>query len=124
MDFLLSVQLHFTINPYNFDRFRDIGINEKYDAKAKLEYAVKQILQRVKRNYKLAIPQYYTDKRTNNPKIQLLLPLFMKGDKIADLVLVVDKDESGYVGKTILTVEWAYVNSRRIVKPEEDWLKI
>lgn len=78
----------------------------------------------MKRNYKLAIPQYYTDKRTNNPKIQLLLPLFMKGDKIADLVLVVDKDESGYVGKTILTVEWAYVNSRRIVKPEEDWLKI
>lgn len=29
-----------------------------------------------------------------------------------------------YIGKTILTLEWAYVNSRRIVKPDVDWLKI
>lgn len=82
--------------------------------------AVKKIVERVKRNYKLAIPQYYTDQSTNEGKIQLLLPLFLQSRNVADLALVVDKDKCHYVGKTILTLEWAYVNSRRIVKPDVD----
>ena len=48
----------------------------------------------------------------------------MQSKDIADLALVVDKGEYDYVGKTILTLEWAYVNSRRIVRPDVDWLKI
>lgn len=75
-------------------------------------------MEKVKRNYKLAIPQYYTDKFTNESKIQLLLPLFLQSRNVADLALVVDKGEYNYIGKTILTIEWAYVNSRRIVKPD------
>lgn len=86
--------------------------------------AVKKIVDKVKRNYKLAIPQYYTDKQSGKSKIQLLLPLFMQSKDVADLALVVDKGEYDYVGKTILTLEWAYVNSRRIVRPDVDWLKI
>lgn len=70
------------------------------------------------------IPQYYTDKTTGHSKIQLLLPLFLQSKDVADLALVVDKGEYSYVGKTILTLEWAYVNSRRIVRPDVDWLKI
>lgn len=108
----------------NFQRFIEIGIEDRHEAQMRFSYAVKKIEQRVKRNYKLAIPQYYTDKYTGKSKIQLLLPLFLKNDATADLVLVVDKDEAGYVGKTILTREWAYINSRRIVKPEVDWLKL
>lgn len=46
-----------------------------------LENAVKKIVEKVKRNYKLAIPQYYTDKSTNEAKIQLLLPLFFTKQK-------------------------------------------
>lgn len=84
----------------------------------------KIIVDKVKRNYKLAIPQYYTDKTTNKSKIQLLLPLFLQSKDAADLALVVDKGTYAYVGKTILTLEWAYVNSRRIVRPDVDWLKI
>lgn len=64
------------------------------------------------------------DKTTREAKIQLLLPLFLQSKDVADLALVVDKGEYGYVGKTILTLEWAYVNSRRIVRPDVDWLKI
>lgn len=75
-------------------------------------------------HHKLAIPQYYTDKNTGESKIQLLLPLFLQCKDAADLALVVDKCEFNYVGKTILTLEWAYVNSRRIVRPDVDWLKI
>ncbi len=81
------------------------------------------IIGKVKRNYELAIPQYYTDKQTGISKIQLLLPPFLQSKDIADLALVVDKGKYSYVGKTILTLEWAYVNSRRIVRPDVDWLK-
>lgn len=108
----------------NFERFESIGLNDKHIIKALLENAVKTITEKVKRNYKLAIPQFYTDKGTLNSKIQLLLPLFLYGKEYADLALVVDKSEYRYVGKTILTLEWAYVNSRRIVKPDAEWLKI
>lgn len=108
----------------NYDRFVNVGLVDKYMINGLLENAVKRIIDKVKRNYKLAIPQYYTDKSTNESKIQLLLPLFLQSKDVADLALVVDRDEHGYVGKTILTLEWAYVNSRRIVRPDVDWLKI
>lgn len=108
----------------NYDRFVDVGLSDKYMINGLLENAVKRIVEKVKRNYKLAIPQYYTDKATNKSKIQLLLPLFLQSKDVADLALVVDKEEYRYIGKTILTLEWAYVNSRRIVRPDVDWLKI
>lgn len=108
----------------NYDRFVSVGLTDKYMINGLLENAVKRIVEKVKRNYKLAIPQYYTDKITNESKIQLLLPLFLQSKDVADLALVVDKGEYSYVGKTILTLEWAYVNSRRIVRPDVDWLKI
>lgn len=108
----------------NYDRFVDIGLNDKYIIKGLLNNAVNQIVEKVKRNYKLAIPQYYTDKTTGISKIQLLLPLFLQSKDTADLALVVDKGDYAYVGKTILTLEWAYVNSRRIVRPDVEWLKI
>lgn len=68
-----------------------------------LENAVKKIVEKVKRNNKLAIPQYYIDKSTKEAKIQLLLPLFLQSRDVADLALVVDKGEYNYVGKTIYT---------------------
>lgn len=108
----------------NYDRFTGIGLTDKYMINGLLENAVKRIIEKVKRNYKLAIPQYYTDKNTGESKIQLLLPLFLQSKDVADLALVVDKSEFNYVGKTILTLDWAYVNSRRIVRPDVDWLKI
>lgn len=108
----------------NYERFDTVGLTDKYMIRALLENAVNRIIEKVKRNYKLAIPQYYTDKATGQSKIQLLLPLFLQSKDVADLALVVDKGEYGYVGKTILTLDWAYVNSRRIVRPDVDWLKI
>ena len=108
----------------NYDRFIDIGLNDKHIIQALLENAVITVTEKVKRNYTVAIPQFYTDKSTGESKIQLLLPLCMRSATSADLALVVDKATHRYVGKTILTLEWAYMNSRRIVKPDADWLKI
>jgi len=107
----------------NYERFLEIGLTDKYMIQGLLENAVKRILEKVKRNYKLAIPQFYTDKQSGESKIQLLMPLFMQRRNQADLALVVDKDNYKYIGKTIIPIEWAYANSRRIVKPDVDWLK-
>lgn len=119
----LDVDLDHVIDD-NYDRFVEIGLEDKYIIKGLLYSAVDQIINKVKRNYKLAIPQYYTDKSKNESKIQLLLPLFLRNNEVADLALVVDKNAYSYIGKTILPLEWAYVNSRRIVKPDVEWLKI
>lgn len=128
-DFIYDKNMSLSINydhiiDDNYDRFVSVGLQEKYMINGLLEHAVQRIVEKVKRNYKLAIPQYYTDKATGESKIQLLLPLFLKNNEVADLALVVDKGKYNYVGKTILTLEWAYVNSRRIVRPDVDWLKI
>ena len=44
------------------------------------------------------------------------------------MTLVLNKIQSEakeyYEGVTVLPVEWAYMNSRLIVKPDEEWAKI
>ena len=44
------------------------------------------------------------------------------------MALVLNKIQSEakeyYEGVTVLPVEWAYMNSRLIVKPDEEWAKI
>lgn len=73
----------------------------------------------IRRNYKIAIPHWYEN------KIQLLLPLVLTNEEgIADLALVVDRDDVRkiYRGKTILTMDQAYVDARLITKPADEWL--
>ena len=105
----------------NIQRFIGIGLNDKSIILPLLQSAVKKIFEKLKRNYKLAVPQYYLDKKTLQSKIQLLLPLYLRSNK-AELALVVDKEEHKYVGKTVLTLDMAYMNARRIVRPDSDWL--
>jgi len=74
---------------------------------------------RIRRNYKIAIPHWYEG------KIQLLLPLVLTNDEgQADLALVIDRDDKRkiYRGKTILTMDMAYVDARLITKPADEWL--
>lgn len=108
----------------NYQRFVSVGMDDKADIRAFLESGVSKITKKVKRNYKLAIPQFYTDKTTGKSKIQLLLPLYLRNPQRADLALVIDKTKSRYIVKTILPLEWAYINSRRIIKPDVDWLQV
>ena len=59
--------------------------------------------------------------------IQLLAPLYFPGAPVR-LALVLNKVQSDakeyYEGVTVLPVEWAYMNARLIVKPDEEWAKI
>ena len=92
-----------------------------------LESAKGTLEKKLKRNFKLALPFYYHNTETKENKIQLLAPLYFPGAPVR-LALVLNKVESTankyYEGVTVLPVEWAYMNSRLIVKPDEEWAKI
>ena len=82
---------------------------------------------KLRRNFKLALPFYYHNRETGESKIQLLVPLYFPGAPVR-LALVLNKIKNNakdyYEGVTVLPVEWAYMNSRLIVKPDEEWAKI
>jgi len=82
--------------------------------KAAIEFAKK----RIDENYKVAVPQYYGN------KVQLLLPLYLTNPNKPDLALTLTRDDENkcYLGRTCITMEWAYNNARLIAKPDSDWL--
>jgi hypothetical protein len=73
-------------------------------------------IQRAKRNYKTAIPQYYQG------AVQLLLPLSLTDPTKADLALVVERFADFYRAATCLTLDMAYNNARQLARPDRDWL--
>jgi Domain of unknown function (DUF3825) len=81
--------------------------------------AIQSLHGMIRRNYKVAIPHWFEG------KIQLLLPLVLTNDDgVADLALVVERDDKRkiYRGKTILSMDMAYVDARLITKPADEWL--
>lgn len=81
-----------------------------------LKGAIDSAKERVKRNYKTAIPHYY------NNRIQLLLPLCFAKPNKADLAIVVENMGTVYRAATCLTLDMAYNNARQLVRPDTDWL--
>lgn len=72
---------------------------------------------RIRRNYKTAIPYYY------NGDIQFLIPLCARKDRSRALAaMAVQKQEEIYQVKTILTLDQAYNNARLLAKPDREWL--
>lgn len=78
--------------------------------------AIDTASERVKRNYKTAIPQYYQG------AIQLLLPLALLDPARTDLALVVENFTEFYRVSTCLTLDMAYNNARQLARPDRDWL--
>jgi hypothetical protein len=101
----------------NFDRFPD-------DVKAMSAFTIQNLvsgakdvaIERAKRNYKTAIPQYY------HGSVQLLIPLSLTDPERADLALVVEKFPDFYRAATCLTLDMAYNNARQLARPDRDWL--
>jgi hypothetical protein len=79
--------------------------------------AIDSVKEKVKRNYKTAIPQYF------NGGVQLLLPLCLKEPGKADLALVVERFSDFYRASTCLTLDMAYNNARQITRPDKEWLQ-
>lgn len=101
-------------------RLPEILRNNRTLALAAIEGATKFLKQKVIRNYKIAIPQWYMPEK----RIQLLLPLCLVSPEKADLALVADKDSDGrvYRIRTALRMDMAYSNARLITRPDRDWL--
>ncbi|MDM1494983.1 DUF3825 domain-containing protein [Myroides odoratimimus] len=103
----------------NIARFpKNISSLDKSIIRNILSGAIDDAKKRVRRNYKTAIPQYY------NGQLQLLLPICFGDKSVADLALVVERDNGGYRANTCLTLDMAINNARLIAKPDDEWLKI
>lgn len=105
---------------HNEDRLPDLLRGNIRMAENVINGELQSLVGRIRRNYKMAVPHWYEG------KIQLLLPLVLTNDEgVADLALVVDRDDTRgiYRGKTILTMDMAYVDARLIAKPSDDWLE-
>ncbi len=87
-------------------------------ARNAVEGAVRQLKERLKRNYKLAVPHWY------NGRIQLLLPLCITDDNVADVALVAEKESlrKKYMVRTVLTMDMAYIDARIVCAPDRQWL--
>ena len=108
----------------NIQRFKDIGADHPMNIlESLLRTQANKAIEKVKRNYKVAIPQFYTDKYKGTSKIQLMLPLCIIDPTKADLALVISKEKGTYIGRTIFPLDWAYMNSRRIITPDADWIR-
>lgn len=122
----IVVQKDHIIND-NFERFQIAGYNNSQLINALLDDAIKTMELKLARNYKLALPFYYHNTETGNNKIQLLAPLYMAGAPVR-LALVLDRrrtnNDEHYEAITVIPVDLAYMNSRVIVRPEQEWAKI
>lgn len=102
----------------NRDRLPDELRDNPTLAIAAIKGAMDILKSKIIRNYKLAIPQWYSG------HIQLLLPLHLMDENEADLALVAEKDQSSnlYRIRTILSMNMAYIHARRITRPDREWL--
>ena len=101
----------------NLDRFPEAlrGMNP-FGLQNLVAGATEAAMQRARRNYKTAVPQYYQG------AVQLLLPLSLTDPRAADLALVVERVADIYRAATCLTLDMAYNNARQLARPDRDWL--
>jgi Domain of unknown function (DUF3825) len=111
--------------PHDPERFPDAlkGLSPE-DLAALVNAKAPEAVERVRRNYKTAIPQFYRDSRSGTAKMQLLLPVALLRRDAVELALAVDRPTSSvYLGKTVLSLDWAYNNARLLTRPDTDWLR-
>lgn len=111
--------------PHDPTRFpKSLNILTPQDLAAQVNAKAPEAVERVRRNYKTAIPQFYRDGKSGQGKMQLLLPVALLRRDQVELALAVDRLDSGvYLGRTVLPLDWAYNNARLLTRPDTDWLK-
>jgi len=84
-----------------------------------LRGALENLVPKIRRNYKVAIPVWYVEER----RMQLLLPFF-SADGANVSCFLVDRDDANkvYGLKTIFDLDQAYFSARLITRPDKDWL--
>lgn len=122
-DLVFDTKLEIEVNydhiiDQNKDRLPSVLQNNRRLALTAIMGAVESLKAKVIRNYKVAIPHWYEG------KVQLLLPLNLTDDHVADVALVVDRDRTQniYRARTILSMDMAYIDARLITRPDREWL--
>lgn len=85
-----------------------------------LRGALENIIPKIRRNYKVAIPVYYVEEK----RMQILLP-FNSATNANDVsCFLVERDDAlrMYRIKTIFDLDHAYFSARLITRPDRDWL--
>lgn len=103
----------------NWDRINSKVHLDKTIVKALLTGALEEAKQRIKRNIRLVVPQFYKD------KIMYLVPIKIPIAEGAyeTMALAVEKiNECQYRANTIFTKEMAYEKARLLMRPESNWL--
>jgi hypothetical protein len=85
-----------------------------------LRGALENLVPKIKRNYKVAIPVFYVVEK----RMQLLLPFASASDPNDISCFVIDRNDAArsYQLKTILDLDQAYFSARLITRPDKEWL--
>lgn len=103
----------------NWDRIESTVHLNKAIVKTLLVGVVEEAKERIKRNLRLVVPQYYRD------EIMCLVPIKIpvNNDSYETMALAVEKTNTNqYRASTIFTKEMAYEKARLLMKPESNWL--
>ena len=121
--FDLSYTLNTELFDHVFERAKErAGMGQVTDEVVKnyLHGVLVNLIPKIKRNYKVAIPMYYVAEK----KMQLLLPFpAASGDKYSAFLVERSDETQSYILKTILDMDHAYFAARLITRPDEFWLK-
>lgn len=85
-----------------------------------LRGALENVIPKIRRNYKVAIPVYYVEEK----RMQLLLPFNSASNANDVSCFLVERDDAlkMYRIKTIFDLDQAYFAARLITRPDKDWL--
>ena len=85
-----------------------------------LRGALENLIPKIRRNYKVAIPVYYVEEK----RMQLLLPFNSASNANDVSCFLIDRDDDlkTYRLKTIFDLDHAYFSARLITRPDKDWL--
>lgn len=103
----------------NWERIHDVVPLSKAIVKSLMIGVVEETKRKIKRNLRLAVPQYY------NNEIMYLLPIRIPvgEENYVTMALAVElTQQNQYRANTIFTKEMAYEKARLLMKPESNWL--
>jgi len=85
-----------------------------------LRGAIENIVPKIRRNYKVAIPVYYVEEK----RMQLLLPFASASSAEEVSCFLVERNDTtkSYDLKTIFDLDQAYFAARLITRPDKEWL--
>jgi hypothetical protein len=124
-DFVFDTSYHLDKDSFDhlFERAKErSGLSNASDEVVRnyLRGAIENLVPKIRRNYKVAIPVYYVEEK----RMQLLLPFVSASNSNDVSCFLVERDDvqKSYHLKTIFDLDQAYFSARLITRPDREWL--